>query len=76
MIELFSNMIVRGYVVTHPKKGLRITAALVLLHGSLIREKRGALGEKNRESRHTDLLHAILNIATTARVGDFPHTLT
>ncbi len=69
-------MIVRGYVVAHPKKGLRITISLFLLHGSLVGEKRGTLGEKNRESRHTDLLHAVADVATTTRVGDFPHSLT
>jgi hypothetical protein len=39
-------------------------------------EKRGALGEKDRENRHTNLFHAVAGVATTARTGDFLHTLT
>ncbi len=54
---------------------LGIASALGLLHGLLVGQEGGALGEEDRKGRQAKVLHGILGILAGAEVGKASHDL-
>ena len=57
------------------EQALGIALALGLLHGFLVRQEGGALGEEDREGAQANVFHGIGDIVAGAAVGKAAHDL-
>ncbi len=58
------------------EQALGIALALGLLHGLLVGQEGGALGEEDRKGAQADIFHGIREIVAGARVGQSTQHLT
>src|SRR2546422_5580062 len=58
------------------EQSLGITLSLGLLHGFLVSQEGGALGEENRKGTQANVFHRVRNIVAGAAIGEAVQDLT